>query len=87
MTEALYMNDSYLKAWKAKIVSIKDNKYLILDKTAFYPKGGGQPWVVNFADSYLKSWNAKVLSVTDNKYVILNRTAFYPKGGVTFLIR
>lgn len=48
MTEALYMNDSYLKAWKAKIVSIKDNKYLILDRTAFYPKGGGQPWDEGF---------------------------------------
>ena len=48
MTEALYMNDSYLKAWKAKIVSIKENKYLVLDRTAFYPKGGGQPWDEGF---------------------------------------
>jgi len=44
MTEALYMNDSYLKKWDAKIISVKDGKYIILDKTAFYPKGGGQPW-------------------------------------------
>jgi misacylated tRNA(Ala) deacylase len=44
MTEALYMNDSYLKEWTAKVVSVKDDKYIILDKTAFYPKGGGQPW-------------------------------------------
>ena len=44
MTEALYMKDSYLKKWDAKIVSVKDDKYVILDKTAFYPKGGGQPW-------------------------------------------
>ncbi len=44
MTEALYMKDSYLKNWKAKVVSVKDDKYIILDKTAFYPKGGGQPW-------------------------------------------
>ena len=48
MTEALYMNNSYLKAWKAKIVSIKENKYLVLDRTAFYPKGGGQPWDEGF---------------------------------------
>ena len=38
------MNDSYLKKWDAKVVSVKDGKYIILDKTAFYPKGGGQPW-------------------------------------------
>ncbi len=44
MTEALYMKDSYLKKWEAKIVSVKDDKYVVLDKTAFYPKGGGQPW-------------------------------------------
>jgi len=44
MTEALYMKDSYLKKWDAKVVSVKENKYVILDKTAFYPKGGGQPW-------------------------------------------
>ena len=44
MTEALYMNDSYLKEWTAKVVSVKDDKYIVLDKTAFYPKGGGQPW-------------------------------------------
>jgi misacylated tRNA(Ala) deacylase len=44
MTEALYMNDSYLKEWTTKVVKVKDGKYIILEKTAFYPKGGGQPW-------------------------------------------
>jgi len=48
MTNALYMDDSYLKTWKAKVVSVKDDKYIILDKTAFYPKGGGQPWDEGF---------------------------------------
>jgi len=44
MTEALFMNDSYLKTWDARVDSVKDGKYIVLDKTAFYPKGGGQPW-------------------------------------------
>ena len=43
MTESLYMNDSYLKEWNAKVVKVTDEKYIVLDKTAFYPKGGGQP--------------------------------------------
>lgn len=48
MTKALYMDDSYLKKWDAKIASVKDGKFVILDKTAFYPKGGGQPWDEGF---------------------------------------
>ncbi|MHA1986831.1 MAG: alanyl-tRNA editing protein [Promethearchaeota archaeon] len=44
MTNALYMDDSYLKSWDAKVVAVKDGKFIVLDNTAFYPKGGGQPW-------------------------------------------
>ncbi|MEJ2293944.1 MAG: alanyl-tRNA editing protein [Candidatus Lokiarchaeota archaeon] len=43
MTDALYMNDAYLKEWDANIVKVKDDKYVVLDKSAFYPRGGGQP--------------------------------------------
>jgi misacylated tRNA(Ala) deacylase len=42
------MSDSYLKKWDAKVVSVKDEKFIVLDKTAFYPKGGGQPWDEGF---------------------------------------
>lgn len=41
-TEPLYYYDSYLRDFEAKIVNISENKVL-LDKTAFYPEGGGQP--------------------------------------------
>ena len=44
MTEALYLKDSYLRECEATIASVKDGKYIILDQTVFYPKGGGQPW-------------------------------------------
>ena len=49
MTKALYLKDSYLKEWEAKVESVggdgdKKGKFIILDKTAFYPKSGGQPW-------------------------------------------
>ncbi|MBY9002850.1 MAG: alanyl-tRNA editing protein [Candidatus Lokiarchaeota archaeon] len=43
MTDALYMNDSYLKKWEAKVLKVNDGKFIVLDKTAFYPKSGGQP--------------------------------------------
>src|SRR3989338_1957506 len=43
MESALYMNDSYLKDFEAIVESIKDDKFVVLGKTAFYPSGGGQP--------------------------------------------
>ncbi|MBI3027666.1 alanyl-tRNA editing protein [Candidatus Woesearchaeota archaeon] len=43
MQNALYMDDSYLKEFEAAVESVKDDKYVVLDKTAFYPTGGGQP--------------------------------------------
>jgi len=42
MTELLYMNDSYLKEFDAKVIKVTDEG-VVLDKTAFYPQGGGQP--------------------------------------------
>lgn len=42
MTEMLYMKDCYLKEFDAKVVGSGDG-YVVLDKTAFYPEGGGQP--------------------------------------------
>ena len=44
MESALYMNDSYLKEFEAVVESVKDDKFVILDRTAFYPQGGGQPF-------------------------------------------
>jgi misacylated tRNA(Ala) deacylase len=43
MTKALYLDDSYLKGCDATVASVKDGKYVVLDQTIFYPKGGGQP--------------------------------------------
>ena len=43
MEKALYMNDSYLKEFEAAVESVKDDKYIVLDRTTFYPVGGGQP--------------------------------------------
>lgn len=43
MTKALFLIDSYLKEASATVVSVKDGKYVTLDQTIFYAKGGGQP--------------------------------------------
>ncbi len=38
----IYLEDSYVKEFEARVVSVND-KVVVLDKTAFYPRGGGQP--------------------------------------------
>src|SRR5262245_31171392 len=42
MTGLLYFTDSYLRAFEATVVAA-DGDRLALDRTAFYPTGGGQP--------------------------------------------
>ncbi len=43
MTEALYLTDAYLQEFTATVIAIDpDNNTVILDRTAFYPGGGGQ---------------------------------------------
>ncbi len=41
-TKLLYYEDESIREFDAKILKILKGKYLILDKTAFYPRGGGQ---------------------------------------------
>ncbi len=46
MTEKIYYADSYIKTFNGKVISCeKDDKgyKVVLDRTAFYPEGGGQP--------------------------------------------
>ena len=42
MTEELFSNDSYIKEFEARVVRL-DGREVTLDRTAFYPGGGGQP--------------------------------------------
>jgi misacylated tRNA(Ala) deacylase len=44
MTTLLYQTDSYLKEFSATIISVDaGTRAVVLDQTAFYPGGGGQP--------------------------------------------
>ena len=43
LSEALYLKDPYIKEWEAEVAGVIEGKHIILDRTAFYPGGGGQP--------------------------------------------
>jgi alanyl-tRNA synthetase len=47
MTERLYYKDSYLREFPARVIEISDDgRRVLLDRTAFYPTSGGQPFDV-----------------------------------------
>lgn len=39
----LYITDSYLKRFEATAKEVKDDRFVVLDQTTFYPNSGGQP--------------------------------------------
>ena len=43
LTEELFRADSYLKECEATVVAVNDRGGIVLDRTVFYPTGGGQP--------------------------------------------
>ena len=59
MTEELFREDSYLKECDATVVAIDDGA-LILDRTVFYPLGGGQP-----GDAGTISWDGGSATVVE----------------------
>lgn len=68
MTELLYLKDSYVKEFKAKVVKIAENK-VILDKTAFYPGGGGLPYDIGVIIHRDKEYRVIKVGKEENKVV------------------
>jgi alanyl-tRNA synthetase len=42
-TEQIYYTDAYVKEFDAKFLKVINGKYVVLNRTCFYPEGGGQP--------------------------------------------
>jgi len=55
MTEALYHTDAYLKEFAAVIMAVEGSA-ITLDRTAFYPSGGGQPHDVGTLTNGVRTW-------------------------------
>ncbi len=63
MTELLYHNESYLKEFDATVTDVVEGG-VVLDRTAFYTGGGGQP-----SDSGVILWGGQEFQVTGVKRV------------------
>ncbi len=61
MTENLYQLDSYCQEFEATVTAI-DGQAVALDRSAFYPGGGGQPY-----DTGLLTWEGRSAQVTKVK--------------------
>ena len=51
MTEKLFYKDAYIKIFEAEVVQCREGKRgyeVILNRTAFYPEGGGQPGDIGY---------------------------------------
>ena len=67
----LFYKDAYLKEFDAVVTSCHEGKNgfeVVLDDTAFYPEGGGQPWDTGTLN------DAKVTSVRKKDGVIIHYT-------------
>lgn len=62
MTELLYRGDAYLRACQSTVVATRDGA-LELDRTVFYPLGGGQPGDTGV----LRLANGSVMRVVDTR--------------------
>ena len=58
MSEPLFKQDAYLKTTKATVVAVNDRGGIVLDKTIFYPTGGGQP-----GDKGTMSFNGQTIDI------------------------
>ena len=69
MTEALFRSEPYARTCAAAVISV-DTAGIVLDRSIFYPTGGGQPG------------DTGMLQTADGRTVMIANTIKGPDGGV-----
>ena len=81
-TELLYYQDQYMKNFEAKVLKVVEKEFVILDKTCFFPEGGGQPPDTGFLEFDGKK--AEVIDVQKVANVIVHKVKGHvPEEGKT----
>lgn len=76
----LYYNDPYQKTFMAEILSViekNEDYHIVLDQTAFYPEGGGQPSDTGFIEdcpiTYVYEENGTIYHVSSKKPIKIHK--------------
>ncbi|HEX7101697.1 MAG TPA: alanyl-tRNA editing protein AlaXM [Nitrolancea sp.] len=83
MTDLLYMSDSYVREFDAVVTGVTESGQLILDRTAFYAGGGGQPCDIGKISAGNTSWQVTKVSKADGEVVHTIEGDDPPKIGST----
>jgi alanyl-tRNA synthetase len=79
-TEPLYYQDQYMKEFDSKVLKVINEESVVLDKTCFFPEGGGQP-----ADSGYLAFDDRRVEVVDvqkvGKVIVHKIVGGAPKEG------
>lgn len=62
MAGELFLHDSYSRETDASVTGVIDERFIVLDKTIFYPQGGGQPG------------DTGTITAGEEKFTVLNTT-------------
>src|SRR5690606_670408 len=68
MTDLLYLTDAYLQTFPANVLAHVDGG-VVLDRTAFYPGGGGQPHDVGSFNSGEQLWPVRLVKRVQGEVV------------------
>ena len=69
MTDLLYMADSYLCEFDAVVQAVTESGQVILDRTAFYAGGGGQPYDTGTLSANDRTWHVTKVGKVDGEIV------------------